>query len=215
MSSVTARHDLRGRFGPARDQEGRETCLAFATSDAHAAAIGGTWTPLSCEYLFYHAKRRDGAPADEGTTFPAIRAALEQDGQPAESGWPYLDQLPTDLAHWEPPAEVGALFRRRSDPSGEAFDQVWNAVEGGQPVLIGMGYSDAFFTPDPDGVIDSDEPEDPALKHALVVVGTGTRPKSRLLLVRNSWGPSWGLSGYAWLAERYARPRIEVALVIK
>ena len=40
MSSITVRHDLRGRFGPARDQGGRETCLAFAMSDAHAAAIG-------------------------------------------------------------------------------------------------------------------------------------------------------------------------------
>ena len=38
MSSITVRHDLRGQFGPARDQEGRETCLAFAMSDAHAAA---------------------------------------------------------------------------------------------------------------------------------------------------------------------------------
>ncbi len=58
MSAITVRHDLRGRFGSARDQEGRETCLAFAMSDAHAAARGDPWSPLSCEYLFYHAKQR-------------------------------------------------------------------------------------------------------------------------------------------------------------
>ena len=29
--------DLRGNFGPARDQNPRPTCMAFAASDAHAA----------------------------------------------------------------------------------------------------------------------------------------------------------------------------------
>lgn len=214
MSSIAVRHDLRGRFGPARDQEGRETCLAFAVSDAHAAAIGGAWSPLSCEYLFYHAKRRDQTAADQGTTVPAVRAALEHDGQPAESGWPYLSRLPADLAEWKPPAEVGTLFRRGSAPGGKAFGDVWDAVEGGQPVLVGMTISDAFYAPGPDGVIDSDEPADPARRHAVVAVATATRAAERLLLARNSWGESWGLAGYAWLAERYTGPRIRVALAV-
>jgi hypothetical protein len=214
MSSVAVRHDLRGRFGPPRDQEGRETCLAFAMSDAHAAALGGEWSPLSCEYLFYHAKRRDKSPADQGTTVPAIRSALEHDGQPAETGWTYLTELPPDLAQWRPPAEIGVVFRRGSDVRGCSFDDVWVAVEVGRPVVVGMTISTAFFTPTA-GVVDADEPEVPAVKHAVVAVGTGTSGKTRALLVRNSWGDAWGLSGYAWLTERYASPRIKAALSIR
>jgi hypothetical protein len=88
MSAITVRHNLRDRFGPARDQGERETCLAFAMSDAHAAARGSPWLPLCCEYLFYYAKQRDPTPANEGTTIPAIRAALQHDGQPVENDWP-------------------------------------------------------------------------------------------------------------------------------
>ena len=51
MSSITVRKDLRGRFGPVRDQGVRPTCLAFAASDAHAATRE-PWAELCCEYLF-------------------------------------------------------------------------------------------------------------------------------------------------------------------
>jgi hypothetical protein len=214
MNSITVRHDLRGRFGPARDQGGRETCLAFAMSDAHAAAIGEPWSPLCCEYLFYQAKQRDKTPAHQGTTVPAIRVALEHDGQPVETAWPYLSTLPADLAKWKPPAKIGTLFRRKSKANRTAFDEVWKAVEGDLPTLIGMTLSGAFFGPDSDGVVDSDEPEEPNVKHAVLVVATGKRGKKRLMLIRNSWGDTWGLSGYAWLSERYLIPRVRVALTV-
>jgi hypothetical protein len=89
MSAITVRKDLIGRFGPAREQGLRETCLAFAMSDAHAAALG-PWCPLSCEYLFHQAKQIDKTPAKDGTTFYAICWALDKVGQPVETEWPYL-----------------------------------------------------------------------------------------------------------------------------
>ena len=212
MSRITVRQDLRGRFGSARDQGAHATCLAFAMSDTHAAMRGGAWYALCCEYLFYQAKQRDGTPVDEGTTISAARAALVHDGQPLETAWPYQTALPADETKWKPPADIGTLYRRSSKRATPAFNRVWDAVEANQPSVIVMTVSTVFYVPSSDGVVDSNEPENPTLRHAVVAVATGKRAEAKLLLVRNSWANSWGLAGHAWLSETYAALRILAAL---
>ena len=39
--------------------------------------------------------------------------------------------------------------------------------------------------------------------HAVLGVGTGVIDTTRVMLVRNSWGPDWGLQGHAWVSEDY------------
>lgn len=196
--------DLRDRLGPVRDQGARPTCLAFAASDAHAALRQG-WTPLSCEYVFYHAQRRGNRTPDVGAYLDDMLAALREKGQPAETGWPYLAMTPADPVAYQPPGAVGDLYGREADQPARDVDLICHALEGGRPVIVLSVLTRSFFVPPADRVIDvvANDAVFPVPRHALVAVGYGRNSAGRAVLVRNSWGPTWGDHGHAWLTERW------------
>lgn len=212
MSDIVVYIDLRSEFGRARNQGPRPTCLAFATSDAHAGLRSG-WAPLSCEYAFYHAQRRAGRPPRKGALLSSMLDVLREDGQPEESGWPYLPTTPTDLASWMPPATVGTLFGRSGEKAGASIDQIIDEMNKGRPVIVLLTLSPAFYKPTPQGVIHpaASEVPQPERRHAVIAVGHGTVDGHRAILVRNSWGEGWGDGGYGWLTEPFLGPRLFAA----
>lgn len=196
--------DLRAEFGPVRDQGQRPTCLAFAASDAHAG-MRADWDALSCEYAFYHAHKRRGRSPAQGSYLEDMLAALRNTGQPAEEGWPYLAQTPTDLSNYHPPAFVGPLFGRDGHQPNYNVKRACQTLDAGDPAIVLSVLTSTFFNPPADGVIDhfDNDAVFPIPRHALVAVGYGDAPQGRVLLLRNSWGPTWGLSGYGWVTENF------------
>jgi hypothetical protein len=215
MTDITISVDLRASFGPARNQGARPTCLAFAASDAHAGLRDG-WAPLSCEYAFFQAQRRAGRAPNTGALLSSMLEALRKDGQPEESGWPYLSATPADAASWAPPPEIGKLFGRNGANATHSIDRIIQELDQGRPVIVLTMLSRAFYQRNPQGVVDpapGEQPE-PDRRHAVVAVGHGKVDGQRAILVRNSWGPSWGDAGYGWLTERFLGPRIYAAATL-
>ena len=210
--AMTIDCDLRHLFGPARDQGPRQTCMAFAASDTHAA-VRPDWELLSCEYAYYHALQHDnGAPGD-GTTLSGMLTAIAQDGQPYEADWPYLSALPSDLTKWTPPTTVGQLFRRSSEQ--RLATEIYALLDNSSPVIVAMTLSAAFNRPGPGGIVAGNEPIVRARRHAVIAVGHGRQNSERFVLIRNSWGERWGINGYAWLAESYLTPRLVGLAILK
>lgn len=213
MSMIQTALDLRPMFGPAREQRDRPTCVAFAASDTHAALRGG-WSPLSCEYAFYHAQRRAGRPPQRGALLPTMLEALAQDGQPVEAVWPYLSAV--DAASWSPPPIVQPLHGRTGMMSETAIDKVIATLVTRRPVILLLMLSRSFFQPSAEAIIDPaiGELPEPARRHAVIACGHGTVDAQRALLVRNSWGLRWGDAGYGWLTEAFLKPRLFAAATL-
>ena len=215
MTEITVLKDLRADLGQARDQGPRPTCLAFAASDTHAA-LRPPWSPLSCEFAFYHAQRRAGRPPTSGATLSAMLETLRLDGQPEERGWPYLTATPAEPASWKPPKDVGPRFGRAGASHAATTDAIAAELDGGRPVILLMMLLPSFYAPRPDAVIRpaAGEAPDPAIRHAVLAVGHGLLPGERVTLVRNSWGQAWGAAGHGWFTESFLGPRLFAAALL-
>jgi len=207
--SVAVTVDLRPQFGPARDQGKRPTCLAFAASDAHAG-LRGAWQALSTEFAFYQAQRRGGRKPSDGATLPAMLQAIREDGQPLETGWPYLADTPADIATWMPPSSATPVFRRGGHGATGDVNAIIAELNKSKPVITLMRLSASFFRVPADGIIDEAPGEKPDLnlRHAVIALGHGTRGADRVVLMRNSWGSRWGQQGYAWITEKFLSARV-------
>ena len=209
MREINVRQSLGSLFGSVRDQGERPTCLAFAVSDLHAG-LRESWEPLSCEFLFYHAQRRANRPPTVGATLLAMLEALRYDGQPHEEKWHYLAATPADAALWQPPQDVGEVFRRAGEHKPNTVDEIISGLDQGRPILVLLYLSISFYLTGPNGLVDPPAGEQPDItrRHAVVAIGHGTHGGQRVVLVRNSWGDGWGWGGHAWLTEEFLKPRM-------
>jgi C1A family cysteine protease len=199
--------DLRNRLPAVRDQGERSTCLAFAVTAAHEFARRGSpdTDDLSEDALYWGCKQVDGN-WEPGSSFESARQALDQWGQPVEETWAY-DEDRTDSGPYGPPDGVtpgdAAWFRGRLSQMALDLDGINDALRDGAPVAIGIVLTDGFYRPDDEGRIPGPKDQERLWEgHAVLVVGF-LEDDGGYLIVRNSWGPDWGLDGYGLLPTEY------------
>lgn len=196
---ISAQINFSSTLGEARDQGQRPTCLVLAGSDLNTAAHGVG--ALSAEFLCHHAaKLADDWQPGRGFQMDEVLGAIRAPGQPLETRYPYQPDnhegpLTEPQGEFDLYASVGA--RRAATTVAAAVQH----LQAKTPVGLVIQVCQALMTP-LNGVVEFDPFVLPDMYHAVIGVGMGVHTDTGEVhvLVRNSWGTSWGVAGHAWLS---------------
>ena len=160
---------------------------------------------------------------DTGATLRDVMKALALCGVPAEKYWPYnvadFDKEPTAFIY-SIADNYEALKYFCHDPLGSdipsatVLDSVKKYLVAGIPSMFGFWGFPSFNDSDVKGGIPYPcQGESAEWGHAIVAVGYDDEKKIKnlkcngetkgALLIRNSWGTSWGDKGYGWMPYEY------------
>lgn len=203
--------DLSEDLMSTRDQGCRPTCLAFASSDAHAHTRGYPKLALSPEYAFFHAAQRmPGLSGVQGVTMAAMLDALEVEGQPEEQHFPYA-LLPQASTLPAPPSPFPqATYKRVADRQSSEVGYVIDSLRALRAVIVILDitrqFDQAIGNPALVEIVPGDRIRG---RHAVVAVGLARNGLNvEYIKIRNSWGQGWGHEGHAWLSLPYLKQQI-------
>lgn len=199
------------------DQGERPLCVAFAVSAAHEALLsqrGARCDQLAPEPIWADAVA-SGVASPLGMPINAAAGGLDSPGQPPLADWPYSDSIGWGTE--QPPPSAGTPPWNRASlteffPAMDGVEaELESWLERGRVVAVVVAVPPEFYRPI-DGYVD--EPVRGfagTASHAVACVGAITHPdRGRMLYIKNSWGPLWGVGGYGYVPLSYLRLSVVV-----
>jgi len=188
----------KGAVNPVKDQGSCGSCWAFSTiaslESAHALSTKKL-VSLSEQQLVDCSGDFGNQGCNGGLMDQAFQYLINATkGDDTEAAYPYKG---VDGTCAYKPAAVGATIKSYVDVPAQNEDALINAVSSIGVVSVAIQASDDFMFYS-SGVYDGSCSSDPQqLNHGVAAVGYG----ADFWVVRNSWGSSWGESGYIRMAR--------------
>ncbi|OGD24143.1 MAG: cysteine protease [Candidatus Aminicenantes bacterium RBG_13_63_10] len=225
-ADLPASSDLRPWCAPIEDQLGLGSCTAHAgvgVLEYYERKSFGKFIDASRLFLYKVTRNLMHQKGDTGAYLRSTMGAMVLFGVPPEEYWPYAEAV--DAFDREPPAFCYAFAQNyktikyyRHDPPGtsarEKLDRVKTHLAAGHPVMFGFTVYNSISQADSTGLIPFPSAREKIVGgHAVMAVGYDDRKKitnangrvetAGALLIRNSWGRTWGQEGYGWLPYEY------------
>ncbi|XP_017082111.1 procathepsin L-like [Drosophila eugracilis] len=179
------------------------SCWAFSSSgviEAHLAKKNGKLVPLSPKHLLDCVPYPNQGCKLGGWVSVAFNY-VRQFGTATKASFPY--QPKKDECHWDPKNSAGTIRGHVTLTEGDE-KELAEVVYNIGPVAVSIDHLHDEFVQYFGGIlnISSCGSTKDDLTHSVLVVGFGTHPKwGDYWLIKNSFGTSWGESGYFKLAR--------------
>lgn len=202
--------DLRPKCSPVSEQGNLDSCVAFAVIGAmeyleNVQNPGKSFVSLSPQFVFYNERVLEGTTQKNAGTYmeDGIRVVSKY-GACELSLWQYNE---TNI-YTKPSDEAYADAAKRKVLSYCTVEQnqtaVMTTLSNGFPIAFGFLAYAGFESPEvtKTGIVHIPAKDESVLGgHAMLIVGYDL--PNQQFLVRNSWGPNWGISGYCWVPFAY------------
>jgi C1A family cysteine protease len=200
--------DLRSKCPPVYDQGQLGCCTGNGIAGAiqfDQMKLGKKSFTPSRLFIYYNERVMEGdVSQDNGAQVRDGIKSVGTIGAPPETDWPY------DIAKFadQPPAKAYTDAKLDLVSSYARVSQILQQMQGclaeGYPFVLGFTVYESFESADvaKTGIVPM-----PKSKESVVgghcVVAVGYNDKTRTFILRNSWGPKWGMKGYFTMPYEY------------
>jgi len=202
--SAPASFDWRtkGAVTPVKDQGSCGSCWSFATTGATEGAhqiATGDLISLSEQNLVDCSIEGINDGCNGGHMELAFGYIIENGGIDTEVSYPYTASGP-NRCRYNPANSAATLSNYVALGYGNE-NVLTNSIADNCPVAVAIDAGLQSFQMYRSGVYYDAKCSSTALNHAVLAVGYGAEGSSNYYIVKNSWGVTWGMQGYVWMAR--------------
>jgi len=193
--------NAKGAVTPIKNQQQCGSCWSFSTTGSvegcHFLSTGKL-VSLSEQNLVDCSGPEGNNGCDGGLMTQAMEYIINNKGLDTEASYPYTAQDGTCQFN---AANVGATLTGMVNITSGDENDLQQKVSLG-PVSVAIDASHSSFQFYSSGVYNEPECSSQSLDHGVLAVGWGaTSNGTAYWIVKNSWGTSWGINGFIWMAR--------------
>jgi C1A family cysteine protease len=200
--------DLRGLCPPVYDQGQLGSCTANAIGAAFEFDLMKQKLPVfipSRLFIYYNERVMEHTvKSDSGAQIRDGMKVINTEGVCPESIWSYdvskFTKRPPSKAYAQAKLYESVLYQ----PVSQTLDQMKGCLASGFPIIMGFSVYQSFESPEvaKTGIVPLPGKNESCLGgHAILAVGYDD--SIQRFIVRNSWGDTWGISGYFTVPYEY------------